>query len=85
MAKFPYKNYSEKELARIEANFFCIQLGGDFLMDEDLFAFTKKETANFYNNTLSNLINLYQDGSERDKKYAIDLIGSLRIVPFKLH
>ena len=85
MTKFPYKGFSEKELTRMESSYFCLIMGGDFVIENEIITFTQKEISKIYNSTLRDLLILTQDGSARDSKYAIDLIGSLRIIPFRVH
>lgn len=85
MSQFPYKGYTEKELVHMEQNYYCLSLGGDFVMNNKFCTFTQKEMTKLYNQTLDRLVDLSTDNFEKDKKYAIDLIGSLRIVPFRLH
>jgi hypothetical protein len=84
MANFPYKDRTEKDIRAIESNYF-IQLGGDFVADEGSFLFTRKEAERMYNSTLKRLIGIVQNGSEKDVRFGIDLIGTLRIVPVRLH
>lgn len=83
--KFPYKSFTEKELARMENGYHCIMMGGDFQMHGDLVTFTPKEVNRVYGEILDDLVKLSKEGSPKDAKYAIDLIGSLRIIPFRLH
>jgi hypothetical protein len=83
--KFPYKSFTEKELARMENGYYCILMGGDHAMHGEFVTFTSKEANKVYNGILNDLIKLSQEGSPKDAKYAVDLIGSLRIIPFRLH
>ena len=85
MPKFPYLGFSEKELTRMESQYWCIMMGGDFQMHGELVTFTPKEVNKIYSGILKDLVKLSQEGSPKDAKYALDLIGSLRVVPFKLH
>jgi hypothetical protein len=83
MAKFPYKGFNEKEI-RIMESYYCLAVGGDFVINDGCFTYTQKELAKIYNDTLHDLVLLSENGSARDRKYAMDLIGSLRITPFRL-
>jgi len=82
--KFPYLGYTEKELKVMESYYF-LQLGGDFVQSDDICTFTQKEITKLYNETLRDLVKLTEDGSEKDARYALDLIRSLRVVPVRLH
>lgn len=83
--KSPYKGYTEEEVRNMENNYYCLVLGGDFILDDGMYLFTKGETAKLWNRTLRNLIDITENGEERDRKYAIHLIGGLIISPMRLH
>ncbi len=85
MPKFPYRGFTEKELNKCESNYWLLQVGGDFVSNGELTLFTQKELTKLYNEMLGNLIALSQDGSVKDRTYALDLIGSIRVIPFRLH
>lgn len=82
--KSVYRNYSQKQIDRMEEGYFLI-LGGDFVFDEDNFIFNKKEINNLYNRTVNNLIDLIKEGSDKDRLYGIQLMGSLRAIPARVH
>lgn len=85
MAKFPYKGYSKEELNHMENTYYFLILGGDFVSQNDIVTFSKQEIKKLYNQTLRNLVKLTEEGDARDGKYGVDLIGSLRIVPVRVH
>jgi len=85
MNKFPYRGYTEKELRKMESTYYFLEMGGDFVSENGICSFTEKELSKLYNRTLNDLLSLAEDGSEKESKYAIDLIGSLRISCFRLH
>ena len=83
--KSAFVHYSEKEVNRMERNYYCLQFGGDFLCEDNLFLFTKVEVARLYNDTLKDLAEIVQDGNEKDRNYALDLIATMQIKPMILH
>lgn len=83
--KSAYIGYTEQEVERMERNYYCVQFGGDFLCDGDFFLFTKIEVVKVYNNTLKDLVGIIRDGTEKDRKYALDLIAGLRVQQMRLH
>lgn len=80
-----YLGYTEEEVNRMEQNYFVLQLGGDFVLEDNYYLFTKNEASRLYNSTLKNLMGLISDGSEKDKNFALDLIVGLAIKPVRLH
>lgn len=83
--KSPYIGYTEKEVHRMENNFFVLQFGGDFMLQDKFYLFTHKEAFKLYSDTLKGLVSITIDGDEKDRNYALDLIGGLHIRPMRLH
>jgi hypothetical protein len=85
MSKFPYVNCTEKELKHMESYSFAIEMGGDFLLHDGYTSFTKSESVKIYRSTLRDLISVVRDGCEKDKNYALQLIGTLKVLPMRMH
>lgn len=83
--KYPYRGYTESEVFEMENGYFLLQFGGDFVLQDGIYLFTQKEVSKIYNDTLKRLVNVMNNGSKKDKKYATDLIGSLVIKKMRLH
>jgi len=83
--KSHYVGYTDDEVRRMEAHYFCLVLGGDFVSEDRSYLFTKAEITKLHNNTLRNLIGIIEDGEEKDRNYALELIGTLNIKPMRLH
>lgn len=83
--RLSYLGYTEKEVARMENHYFVLQFGGDFMLEDNFYLFTEKEAFKLYNSTLESLVSIVADGSEKDRKFALDLIGGLAIKPMRLH
>lgn len=83
MTKSVYVGYTEEEVNRMESQYFCLQFGGDFLLENDYYIFTKQEAIKPYNRTLKDLTEIVIDGTEKDRKYALDLIAGLAIKPMR--
>lgn len=84
--KFPYDNFTPKELYDLESTHFFLFMGGDAICMDGVYTFTKSEIAKLYNEVLRDLVGTAHDGlTEKDRKYSIELIGSLAIVPVKIH
>ena len=83
--KSPYIDYTLKDVAQMEGYYFVLQFGGDFVLEDTYYLFTKDEASKIYKKMLKDLVDIVADGSEKDKKYALDLIGGLVIRPMRLH
>lgn len=83
--KSPYIGYTLEQVQEMENNFFVLQFGGDFVIQDGFYIFTKNEISKIYNNTLKDLTGVIEDGCEKDRKYALDLILGLAIKPMRLH
>ena len=80
-----YIGYSTEEVCKIENAFYCLQFGGDFLSEEGCYLFTRNEISKLYNKTLKDLVDIVYDGSQKDSKYALNLICGLIVRPMRLH
>jgi hypothetical protein len=69
----------------MENTFYVLRFGGDFVIEDNSYLFTKTEIAKLYNKTLNNLLSVIEDGNEKDRKYAMDLAASLFVQPMRLH
>lgn len=83
--KSSYVGYTEPEVYRMENNYFCIQFGGDFLAEDGVYLFTKSEASRAYKATLEDLLDIVETGSEKDRKYALELIANFVVRPMRLH
>ena len=83
--KSNYVGYSEEDVVIMERNYFLLQFGNDFMAEEGSFLFTKIEIDKLYKRTLNNLMEIIANGSEKDRKHAMKLIGELTIRPMRLH
>lgn len=81
----PFVGYTEKEVQKMENGYFCLQFGGDFILEDKFYLFTEKEVSRLYEDTLEDLLKIISDGDEKDRNYAISLIPGLIIQPMKLH
>lgn len=81
----PFRGYTEKEVRRMENGYYCLVLGGDFVLQDKFYLFTEREISKLYEDTLENLLKIIEDGDEKDKQYAISLIPGLLIQPMRLH
>ena len=83
--KKSHLGYTEAEVKKMENMFFVVEFGGDFIIQDNCYLFTKQEASKIYNKTMRNLVNIISDGEEKDRKYAIDLIGKLIVRPMRFH
>ena len=83
-SKSAFVGYTEDQVKRMET-YFVLQFGGDFVLEDNYYLFTKSEVSKLYGNTLKDLLKLMDDGSDKEKAYALDLIGGLRVKPMRLH
>ena len=83
--KTKYVGYSEEDVRKMENGYFILQFGGDFVFEDGFYLFTKSEINKLYNKTLKDLLGIIQNGSEKDRAYALDLIPGLVILPMRLH
>jgi hypothetical protein len=83
--KSPYPGYSLREVSKMENAFFVIRFGGDFLFHDGHHVFTRTEADKLYYATLGDLLDVVEDGNEKDRRYALDLLGTTSIQPMRLH
>jgi hypothetical protein len=81
----PYRGYSIEEVSQMEESCFCVVLGGDFVQEDGIYLFTKKEADRLYKIYLKNLLSLIKTGEEKDRKYALDLLPGLAISQMRAH
>ena len=61
-------------------------MGGDFVPNEDnIYMFTQKEMTKIYNKTLDNITKVLEDEDPKQRDFGRYLMGSLRIVPVRIH
>lgn len=77
--------YNNEEINKIENAFYCLQFGGDFVAEDGCYLFTRAEISKLYNRTLKNLVDIIYDGSEKDSKYALNLVPGLIIRQMRFH
>lgn len=83
--KFPFVNCTNNELLYMESLYFLI-MGGDFIPNEDkIYMFTKKELVKLYNTTFYNIMKIWNDEDPKQREFAKYLMGSLRILPVRIH
>lgn len=80
-----FRGYTEQEVLEMETGFYLFNFGGDFFTDNGHYLFTKKEISKIYRDTFKKVKNTIIDGSDKEKAYALDLIGKLIIQPMRLH
>lgn len=83
--KSPYRGYTVEEVAKMENGYWNLQFGGDFIIEGDYFLFTKAEVSKLYKKYLKDLADIIEDGSEKDRKYALDLIATMSVKQMRLH
>lgn len=84
--KFPYPNFKAQELYDLEMTHYFLLMGGDSVCVDGTYTFTQKEVIKIYNEMLAELVGMMHDGlSNKDKRYATDLIASLVVVPVRIH
>ena len=82
--KSPFVSYSIEEVNKMETNYFCLQFGDDFISDNG-YLFTGKEMEKIYDRTMNNLLDVIEEGTEKDRRHAMELMCGLFVVPFRLH
>jgi hypothetical protein len=80
-----FVGYKEDEVRDMEENYYCLQMAGDFILDDNQFLFTRAEISKIYKNVINDLIDIIHDGNEKDSKHAKYVIGRVFIVPMRLH
>lgn len=77
-----------EERYKIEKRYYTIQVGHDFMRDEDgTFAFTEKVALSHMNSVFIQLNKLLKDDtvSEEDKEEARRMLSLLKMEPIKFH
>lgn len=83
--KAPYKGYSIEEVSIMEKNCHCLVLGGDYVQEDGIYLFSKKESEKLYRVYLKNLLGIIKNGEEKDKRYALNLLPGLLTLPLRFH
>jgi hypothetical protein len=83
--KAPYKGYSVEEVSIMEKNCYCLVLGGDYVQEDGVYIFTKKECEKLFKVYQKNLLGLIKDGEGKDRQYALDLLPGLLISQMRVH
>jgi len=83
--KFPYIGYNEKEIKVMELNGFNLQFGDDFLLEDGRYLFNHSEISKMYKKALRDIVEVIETGSEKEKRFAINLLGSLIVRPMRFH
>ncbi len=78
--------FTEKEVAYLEANFYTVSMGKEFLHDdEDKFAFSEKTALYYRNRAASGLNKIIKEGDDPEEiKEAKDMLLSLKIIPLRI-
>ncbi len=83
--KSPYPGYSLEEVEEMEKHYFCLVMGGDFILEDNHYTFTRSEIVKLYNLVLKDLVGIVKKGNDKDRKYALDLIAGLTVQQMRLH
>ena len=81
----PFISFTENDVIYLEANFYTVCMGRDFLHDDDnTFIFSGK-TALFYRNKAAIGLNkIIKEGDPKDVAEAKEMLCSLSISPFRV-
>lgn len=84
-SKSPYPMFTEKEVAYLEANFYMIYWGKDFLHDDNnKFTFSEKTAYYYRNKAAIGLKKILKEGDPEDINEAKELLLSLKIIPLRI-
>jgi hypothetical protein len=83
--KSPFRGYTEEEVRTMESGYYILNFGGDFMLENGFYLFTQKEATKLYKDTLKNVMSVAKNGDEKERRYALDVLGKLIIQPMRLH
>lgn len=83
--KNPYKNGPLLDIEYTEKNFFLIQHGTEFVVHNGKYTFSKASSIRMYNKLRDEAYYTYDTGSTKDKKKALEILATLKVVPFRMH
>ena len=83
--KSPFVGYSTKEVMEFEATTYVIQVGSDVFNIKGKWVFTKKAAQLYYGKVLRELLNQLKTGNSRQRVSAKRALGTLKVMPLRLH
>jgi hypothetical protein len=83
--KDPFVNYTTEQVFASEALLYVIQVGADVFEVEGQWFFVKKAATVYYNKILRELMKDIYKGTTKEQKRAKKILGTLKIVPLRMH
>ena len=84
--KNPYSDYTIEQIMEVEQGKYVIQIGSDFLSNENgKMAFEKELAEELYDSVLSGLNEMKESKDENDRAEAINSLNTLRLIPLRIH
>lgn len=83
--KSPFGKYTLEQVAQAEATNFVILLGHDLFSFEGKYTFVKEDAEAYQEQILGGLMDILQNGSEKEMEEAEVCLLNLKILPFRLH
>lgn len=82
--KGPFKSYSIEDVKEAESNSFVIQFGQDFFSEDGDFVFTAPQAEKHYNKLLTNIIKMLNEGTEKQRRHALNCLARLEVRPLRI-
>lgn len=83
--KNPYVSISPEQLADAEANYFVIQIGHEFFVDNGKMSFKKNKAENIYFDLLEGIGDMLTSKDEVERQEAFSILCHFRLIPVRVH
>jgi hypothetical protein len=81
----PFVGYTVAEVMYAEHTTYAIQVGSDFYVHNGKITFNQRTAVTLYNKVLTNLIDVVNNGTTKQRKKALFCLSTLQILPFRLN
>lgn len=83
--KDPFVNYTTEQIFASEAMLYVIHVGQDVFVVDGQWFFVKKAATSYYNKILRAIMRDIYKGTVKEQKKAKKLLGTLKMVPLRMH
>lgn len=83
--KYVFGTYTLKQISLIESEYFVVRFDSDFFNQDGYYLFTKSQAKEIYKKLVYDLSSVVQQGIQKDREYASDIILGMIIEPVRYH
>lgn len=83
--KYVFGTYTLKQISMIESQYFVVRFDGDYFNEDGYYLFTMPQAKEIYKKLVYDLSSVVQQGVQKDREYASDIILGMIIEPVRYH